>query len=87
MAKLFIDHILFQQYIPFKVVCFLYIGGQSSFIFTQKTLGKNRTNQKQYNLKIRKILRTASLGSNFTGAYKRGVYLSLNFIAINVQRF
>ena len=29
------------------------------------------TNSEQYTLKIMKILRTASLGSNFTGSYKR----------------
>ena len=34
---------------------------------------KIRTNEKQYALKITKILRVASLGSKFTGSYK-GVY-------------
>ena len=31
---------------------------------------KKRTNSEQYTLKIMKILRAASLGSNFTGSYK-----------------
>ena len=31
------------------------------------------TNLEQYTLKIVKILRTASLGSNFTGSYKKHV--------------
>ena len=36
-----------------------------------KKLGKNKN---KYTLKIMKILRTASLGSNFTGSYKKRVY-------------
>ena len=37
-----------------------------------KKIGKNKNKLKQYTLKIMKILRTASLGSNFTGSYKKG---------------
>ena len=32
IAKIFNDHILFQEYTPFKFVCLLYIG-ESSFTF------------------------------------------------------
>ena len=35
----------------------------------KKKLGKNKN--KLRTLKIKKILRTASLGSNFTGSYKK----------------
>ena len=38
-----------------------------------KNWKKIRTKQKQYTLKIIKNLRTASLGSNFTGSYKKRV--------------
>ena len=37
----------------------------------KKNREKIKTNQKQYTLEIRKILRTTSLGSNFTGSYKK----------------
>ena len=36
-----------------------------------KNLEKPRTNWEQYTLKIMKVLRTASLGSNFTGSYQK----------------
>ena len=37
----------------------------------KKNRGKIRRNSEQYTLKIMKILRIASLGSNFTGSCKR----------------
>ena len=37
----------------------------------KKKTGENRTNQEQYALEVRKTFTTASLGSNFTGYYKR----------------
>ena len=37
----------------------------------KKNWEKIRTNEEQYILKFMKILRTASLGSNFTGSYKK----------------
>ena len=36
--------------------------------------GQIRTSSEQYTLKIRKILEAASLGSNFTGRYKKRVF-------------
>ena len=36
-----------------------------------KNQEKPRTNQKQYTLKVIKVLRTGSLGSNFSGSYKK----------------
>ena len=38
-----------------------------------KNREKIRTNWEQYTLKIMKILRRASLGSNFTGSYKKSI--------------
>ena len=35
-------------------------------------------NQEQYTLKIMKILKTANLGSNFTGSYKKRVYFGIS---------
>ena len=43
----------------------------------RKNREKIRTNLEQYTLKIMKILRTASLGSNFNGTYKRVQQLKL----------
>ena len=40
-------------------------------------LEKVRTNSEQYTLKIMRILKTASLASNFTGSYKKKVYIYL----------
>ena len=37
----------------------------------KKKTGENRTNQEQYALEVRKTFTTASLGSNFSGYYKR----------------
>ena len=45
MVKLVIDHILFQEYMLFKFVCFLYIGGQSIFTFLHK-IGKKQNKLK-----------------------------------------
>ena len=40
--------------------------------FSKKS-GKNKDKLRPYTLKAMKILRTASLGSNFTGSYKKKV--------------
>ena len=37
----------------------------------KKNREKIRTNEEQYSLKIMKMFRTASLGSNVTGSYKK----------------
>ena len=42
-------------------------------IENEKNREKIRTNYKQYTLKFMKTLRTAYLGSNFTGSYKKRV--------------
>ena len=36
-------------------------------------MGKIRTNSEQYILNIIKVLKTASLGSNYTGSYEKKV--------------
>ena len=44
-----------------------------------KKSGKNRTNWEQYTLKIMEILRTVSIGANFTGSDKKSVHSTVTF--------
>ena len=63
----FLSHFLLYHYSDFWCYRLLYYG---KFL---KNREKIRTNLEQYILKIMKILRTASLRSNFTGSYKKRV--------------
>ena len=70
IAKLFNDHILFQEYTPFKFVFFIYIW-TIKFHFHPKKPEKIKSNSDQRTVKMIKVLRKASLGLNFTGSYKK----------------